>query len=63
MLYAFLSLLLQPWPSTLSLHTFPIQKSWLGQWGGGPIVSTLPIQTHHNYVSWEVSGARQVPIL
>lgn len=47
----------------LSLHTFPIQKSWLGHWGGGPIVSILPIQTHHKYVSWEVSGARQVPIL
>lgn len=48
---------------SLSLHTIPIQKSWLGQWDGEPIVSILPIQTHHKYVSWEVSGARQVPIL
>lgn len=61
MLYAFFpsSFTLGP----LSLHTFPIQKSWLGQWGGEPIVSILSIQTHHKYVSWEVSGARQVPIL
>lgn len=26
-------------------------------------MSILPIQTHHKYVSWEVSGARQVPHL
>lgn len=52
----------QPWPSTLSLSSYlsPYRKkSYLGQGGGEPIVRTLPIQTHHKYVSWEISGVRQ----